>query len=78
MSNLKKKPRRAEKRYAKLQAAVVNLYTAAMWLPDRYVENEADLWEKLRDAAGIREGTKTELFWEAVEARRRQDEEGER
>lgn len=75
MSNTKKKLRRAEKRYAKLQRAVVNLYTAAMWLPDRHVENEAELWEKMRDAARINEGTKEGLFWSGVEERRKAEEE---
>lgn len=75
MSKLKKKLRRAEKRYAKLQQAVVNLYVAAMWLPDRYVKNEADLWEALRDAANIKPGTKNGLFWDAVEERRKAEEE---
>lgn len=75
MSRTKKKLRRAEKRYAKLQAAVVNIYIAAMWLPDRHVENEADLWEALRDAAGIKEGTKEGLFWSGVEERRKAEEE---
>lgn len=48
-------------KFKRLRKAVVDLYTAAMWMPDRYVENEADLWIELRDAAGIDEGTKTSI-----------------
>jgi N-glycosylase/DNA lyase len=49
------------RKYRRLKKAVLALYTAAMWMPDRYVENEAELWTALRDAVGIEPGTKTIL-----------------
>jgi N-glycosylase/DNA lyase len=49
------------RKYKRLREAVLALYTAAMWMPDRYVENEAELWTALRDAVGIEPGTKTIL-----------------
>ena len=55
----RRKIERVQARYARLQAAVLALYEAAYWGPDRYVENEAALWTELRDAAGIEIGTKT-------------------
>lgn len=39
-----------------LQAAVKALYTAAHWRADRHVEGAHQLWEAVRDAAGIEPG----------------------
>lgn len=55
------RPGKWERRYKRLQKAVIALYSQAMWTPDRYVENENELWKKLRDAAGIEPGTKTDF-----------------
>lgn len=49
-------------KYKKLQAAVIELYVAAVWHPDVPVENETELWAKVRDAAGLTTGMKTALF----------------
>jgi hypothetical protein len=53
---------RYKRKFRRLQKAVVELYTVAMWTPDRYVENEGELWANLRDAAGLTEGTKLALL----------------
>ena len=36
--------------------AVRDLYYAAHWSPDRPLNNEVELWEELREAAGFTKG----------------------
>lgn len=61
---------RWRRKYERLQSAVVALYAAAFWTPDVPVENEGQLWRDLRDAAGIDEGTKTNIVFRNLEERR--------
>jgi len=58
----KKRPGKWERKYKRLQGAVVKLYIAAVWHPDVPVEDEGALWEGVRDAAGITTGMKSALF----------------
>ncbi|SKA17565.1 hypothetical protein SAMN02745126_03988 [Enhydrobacter aerosaccus] len=53
---------RYRRKYRRLKKAVLALYTAAMWEPDRDVPHQAELWANLRDAAGIKPGTKMDLM----------------
>lgn len=70
----RKDARRGWRKYERLQRAVVALYSAAFWKADRFVENEADMWVELRDAAGIDEGTKTNIVFETFTRQRDEDE----
>lgn len=51
-----------EERYLRLLDAVDAIYHAAYWHPDRVVKNEIQLWEELRDAAGITPGSSSALL----------------
>ena len=42
--------------YTRLRDAVAKVYYAAHWMPDKYVEGEGQMWEELRDAAGLVKG----------------------
>ena len=44
-----------QEKFRRLQEAVKQLYNAAYWSPDRDVDS-AQLWEAVRDAAGIPPG----------------------
>lgn len=46
----------AKDKYDRLVKAVKELYNSAYWTPDRDVPNSPQLWEELRDAAGITPG----------------------
>lgn len=64
---------RDRRKYKRLQKAVVALYSAAFWRPDREVENEGDLWAELRNAAGIDEGTKTNIVFSDYTQRQKEN-----
>lgn len=51
-----------KERYDMLCAAVRQLYFSANWVADRAVGNECQLWENLRDLAGIPEGHSREIL----------------
>ena len=42
--------------FTRLRDAVQEIYYAAHWAPDRAVDDEDGLWERLRDAAGFKPG----------------------
>jgi len=46
----------------KMRRAIMNLYEAGCWrCQDVTEDRQRELWEQLRDAAGIKEGTATKL-----------------
>jgi len=51
-----------EKKYDLLCSAVRQLYFAAHWTADRPVLNGTQLWENLRDCAGIPSGHSAEIL----------------
>lgn len=57
------KERKNKRKYERLRDAVIAIYSAAMWLPDRHVENENEMWKELRDAAGIEPGSKRDFVY---------------
>lgn len=61
-SKAERKARRWKRRFNNLQQAVERLYTAAMWLPDREVPDQSQLWADLRDAARLNKGTKMKML----------------
>lgn len=59
---------RYRRKFKRLQKAVIELYTAAFWTPDRPLPDEGQLWRDLRDAAGLDEGTKLSLLMQGRSA----------
>jgi hypothetical protein len=51
-----------DKRFGVLCNAVAAIYFRAHWSPDRPVDNEDELWENLRKAAGYAPGYSTQVL----------------